>query len=198
MINLLPPELKRDYIYARQNTQLAHFLVSFGVGIAGLALIVGAGFMYLQQAASRYSAQASATQSSLVEQKQTATEKQVEEISASLKLAVSVLSKEVLFSELIKRLAVITPNNVSLSGVSISNLSGGIDVSADAADYDAATQLQINLADPANKIFSKADIVSITCASDGTGSKKYPCTVVVRALFADDNPFLFINGKTAS
>lgn len=196
MINLLPPELKQEYIYARQNTALMRTVGSFGLGIIGLALIVVAGFMYMQQSVDTYAAQAFHIETNLKEQKQGEVEKQVQEVSNSLKLAVQVLSKEVLFSQLLKQLAVVTPSNVSLSNVSISQFGGGIDVSADAIDYTAATQLQVNLADPANKIFSKADIVSITCESEPATQKKYPCKVVVRALFSADNPFLFINGKS--
>ncbi|HYH36468.1 MAG TPA: hypothetical protein VD706_03145 [Candidatus Saccharimonadales bacterium] len=50
------------------------------------------------------------------------------------------------------------------------------------------------MADPKNKIFSKADIVSITCSDDNSD---YPCTINIRALFAPNNPFLFINNKDA-
>ncbi len=194
MINLLPPQMKEDYGYARRNNSLLHMLFAFGVGLAGLVVIAAAGMLYLHQSAGSYNKQAEQIEAGLQEQKQAETEKQVQEISGSLKLAVQVLSKEVLFSQLLKQLAVVTPSNVNLSGVNISEFGGGIDVSAQALDYDAATQLQVNLADPENKIFAKADIVNIACASDNA-TQRYPCTVTVRALFSPDNPFLFINDK---
>ncbi len=194
MINLLPPQMKEDYGYARRNNSLLRMLFAFGVGLAGLVVIAAAGMLYLHQSANSYSRQASQIEESLQEQKQTETEKQVQDISGSLKLAVQVLSKEVLFSQLLKQLAVVTPNNVNLTGINISEFGGGIDVSAQALDYEAATQLQINLADPENKIFAKADIVNIACTSGDT-TQRYPCTVTVRALFAADNPFLFVNDK---
>lgn len=196
MINLLPPEVKDDYRYARRSSALVRVLASFGVGIAGLAMIVTFGFLYLHQTANSYQIRATDTERSLRQQKQAEIEKQVQDISNSLKLSVQVLSQEVLFSELLRQLAVVTPSNVRLSGVAISEFGGGIDVSAEATDYTAATQLQVNLADPANKIFSKADIVSITCETAGTDDSAYPCTLTVRALFAADNPFLFINGNS--
>lgn len=200
LINLLPPELKQDYSYARRNTSLAHMLAMFGVGVLGLAVIVLAGMMYLQQASKVYTAQAANIEKSLQDQNIAGIEKQVQDISNSLKLSVQVLSKEVLFSQMLKQMAVITPSNVSLSGISISQLEGGVDITAKTADYNAATQLQINLSDPDNKIFSKADIVSVTCGptvSNGV-RVRYPCTATIRALFAKDNPFLFINDKAGS
>jgi len=199
MINLMPPEFKQEYRYARRNSGLLHMLILFGVGLAVLAVIVAAGLVYLQQAAKTYKVRAASIEATLKEQKQSEVETQVKDISGNLKLAVQVLSQEVLFSQLLKQLAVVTPNNATLSGITISQLQGAVDVTAKTTDYTAATQLQVNLADPANKIFSKADIVSITCVTPtGTTDTKYPCTVVIRALFATDNPFLFINSKEKS
>ncbi len=197
MINLLPPQLKQDYGYARQNTSLLRIVMSFGLGIAGLAIIVAAGFIYLQQTANTYASQADGIEASLKQQKQEEVEKQVQEVSDSLKLAVQVLSKEVLFSQLLTQLGTVVPANTSLSNVSISEVGGALDISAAAIDYNAATQLQVNLADPTNKIFSKADIVSIACDAEPPKDSKYPCKVTIRALFAGNNSFLFINGKAA-
>lgn len=197
MINLLPAEVKQNYGYARRNSSLLHILISFIIGIIGLAAIVAAGVLYLHQSANSHNQQAAKTEASLKEQKQAEVEKQVEDISSSLKLAVQVLSKEVLFSQVLKQLAVVIPSNVRLSGVSITEFGGGIDVSADATNYQAATQLQINLADPENKIFAKADIVNITCGTQPGVVTRYPCKAVVRAQFADNNPFLFINSNAA-
>ncbi len=200
MINLLPPALKEEYRFARRNAGLRRTVVLFGLGIAGLALLAAAGVWYLDQSGQAYTAQANLTEARLREQKQGIVDKQVLDISNNLKLAVQVLSKEVLFSQLLTQLAIITPNNASLSGLSISQLSGGIDITAKTVDYDAATQLQINLADPNNKIFSKADLVNITCVTntDTTQLSRYPCTATIRAQFATNNPFLFINSKGAN
>lgn len=197
MINLLPPELQQEYRYARRNSWLLSTVTLCGIGLAGIVVISAAGVWYLNQAANTYTAQAAATQRVLEAQKQAETEKKVQEMSNSLKLAVQVLSKEVLFSKLLKQLGTITPNNATLSNLSITELQGGVDITARTADYNAATQLQVNLADPQNQIFEKADIVSITCAAPADGTR-YPCTVVIRALFAKNNPFLFINNKAGS
>ncbi|HJQ09367.1 MAG TPA: hypothetical protein VJ836_07875 [Candidatus Saccharimonadales bacterium] len=199
MINLLPPELKREYHYARRNTLVLRWIILFGFGLAGLVIISIAGMIYLQQAAGAYVAQAVITEKSLQQQKQDEVEKQAQDISSSLKLAVQVLSQEVLFSKLLRQLAIITPNNASLSTLVItSQLQGGVDITAKTADYNAATQLQVNLTDPSNRIFAKADIISINCVATPSGQSsqpRYPCTVTIRALFAQDNPFLFINNK---
>ena len=197
MINLLPPKLKSEYHYARRNTLLRRWLGIIGASFVGLAVITAGGAWYLRQTASTFTAQATAMEQTLESQKQTEIETQVKDISNNLKLSVQVLSQEVLFSQLFKQLAVIVPTNATLSNLSITQLTGGVDITAKTTDYNAATQLQVNLADPSNKIFSKADIVGITCTT-GTSAGRYPCTVTVRALFAKNNPFLFINGKKAA
>jgi Tfp pilus assembly protein PilN len=200
LINLLPPDLKQEYGYARRNSSLMHMLAMFGVGVMGLVVIVLAGLMYLQQSSKVYTAQAADIEKSLQDQNQSAVEKQVQDISNSLKLAVQVLSKEVLFSQMLKQMAIIIPSNASLSDISISQLEGGVDITAKTVDYNAATQLQVNLSDPENKIFSKADIVSVTCGpTTSNGVRvKYPCTATIRALFSPDTPFLFINDKAGT
>jgi len=192
MINLLPPDVKSSYRYAHRNVQLLRWVVLGSLGLFGLLLISLAGFLYMQQLSNSYAKQIDTTQASLHSQKQTQTEKQVKDISSNLKLAVQVLSKEVLFSQLLKQLAVIIPHNTSLSNLDINQTAGALDITAKTTDYTAATQLQVNLADPTNKLFSKADIVSISCKGDST-DPRYPCSVVIRALFATNNPYLFIN-----
>jgi Tfp pilus assembly protein PilN len=195
MINLMPPELKQDYYYARRNSGLRKVVGMFGAGLAGVVLIVAVGIVYLNNTAHTFKVTAANTEQSLQAQKQTEVEAQVTDISNSLKLAVQVLSKEVLFSQLLKQLGTTIPGNANLTGLSISDISGAVDITARATDYNTATQVQVNLADPKNKIFAKADIVSVTCTTPTTGGTKYPCTIVVRALFAKNNPFLFINSK---
>lgn len=199
MINLLPPDIKQDYHYARRNTHLTRWVLAMGLAFLGLAVLSAGGIWYINQAADDYSRQISVSEADLRRQNQSQVEKEIKDISNSLQLAVQVLSKEVLFSKLLRQLAVVTPNNATLSSLNISKIQGAVDISASTADYNAATQLQVNLADPTNKIFSKADIVAINCATVSAGStatqSKYPCTVTIRALFANNNPFLFINNS---
>jgi Tfp pilus assembly protein PilN len=195
MINLLPPDIKQDYYYARRNSQLVRWVVAFGFAIVGLAALSVGGMFYLDRTAKDHDQQVVSQQAVLKGQDQAGTIKQVTDISNNLKLALQVLSKQVQYSQLLKQLATVIPSNTALSSLDISQVQGALDITASSADYASATQLQVNLADPSNKIFTKADIVSISCASPvaGAEAKKYPCTVTVRALFAPNNPFLFIS-----
>lgn len=196
MINLLPPELKQTYRYARRNRQLLKWIGIFATGILGAVILTGGGYLYLHQSVRNYTAQIASSNAQLQSQNLPAVQKQVTDISNNLKLVVQVLSKEILFSELLGRLASVTPPNVILTNLSISQAQGAIDITAQTANYAAATQLQVNMSDPKNQIFSKADIVGINCQNAASQSA-YPCTASLRALFATNNPFLFINSSPA-
>lgn len=198
MINLLPPEAKQNIAYARHNTKLLRWSLALLVGIAGIGVVVIFGQFYIHQSINAYATQQQRTQDELRLQKLDETQKQVEDISSSLKLMVQVLSREVLFSQLLKQIGAAMPAKSSLTGLQIAKTQGGIDLTAATADYNTATQVQVNLQDPANKIFDKADIVNISCTGGAAADPRYPCTVNIRAQFAKNNPFLFINTTPAS
>jgi hypothetical protein len=197
MINLLPPELKETYRYGKRNRVLAHWVIVIVLCWAGgIALTMG-GYLYLNRTIANTSQQINDSKKQLQALNVVSVQNQVKDISNNLKLATQVLSKEVLFSELLKQMGAVTPSNAVLTNLAITQAQGGIDITAETTNYAAATQLQVNLADPKNQIFSQADIESITCNGAST-NPLYPCSVNIRALFAQNNPFLFINeGKSS-
>lgn len=195
MINLLPPEVVSNYRYAQRNVILRKWVFAFVIALAGLGGIATYGLLSLHQSTVDYSTRVSQTEAYFEKEKFAGTSAQIQDISNSFKLVVQVLSQEVLFSQLLTRIGGTIPDNANLSSLTISQTTGALDITAVATDYSTATQVQVNLADPQNKIFSKADIVNITCGGTTLIDPRYPCTVNVRALFAEDNPFLFINSK---
>jgi hypothetical protein len=197
MINLLPPEVKSGYRYAQRNVTLRRWVIMFVIALVGLGGIATYGLLTLQQSSLQYQKQIADSEAYLSKQKFKQTQDQVKDISSSFKLVVQVLSQEILFSKLLHQIGATIPNNANLTGLSIAQTKGAIDLSAISTDYKTATQVQVNLADPSNKIFSKADIVNISCNGTNLVDPRYPCQVNIRALFADNNPYLFINSKNA-
>ena len=196
MINLLPPEMKDGYSYARRNVVLRRWVVLSLVALLGLGGLSTYGMLTLKQSTDDYNHRISTTEDTFKQESYAGTQKKIQDMSNSFKLVVKVLGQEVLFSQLIKQIGAAMPQNTNLTGLTIAQTQGGIDITAVATDYKTATQAQVNLADPKNKIFSKADLVSITCVDPASAQdSKYPCTVNIRALFAQNNPFLFINSK---
>jgi Tfp pilus assembly protein PilN len=191
MINLLPPELKDHYVYGRRNVTLRRWAIALSSGFAGVIVVLFAGLILMEQSVNSYEQQVANSETLLKEQKLEETTKHAESITSSVKLAVDVLSREILFSKLLTQIATVIPPNTNLTDLSISKEQDSIEIKAVSADYTSATQLQVNLQDPANKIFSKADIQSISCGE--ATDTRYPCSVTIKALFNESNPFLFIN-----
>lgn len=191
MINLSPDYHKESLKYARRNATLLSWLLgtmSILILISGTLL---AGHYYLSSETKGFATINSNIEQELKEKDLEGTLKTIQNISNNLKLIVQVLSKQILFSELIKQIGSVMPENTVLSNIELSKVDGGIDLTADAKDHNTATQIQLNLADPANKLFDKVDLVSINCTP--TSDSDYPCKVSLRALFAKDTQFKAIN-----
>lgn len=201
MINLLPTATRESLTYARRNTKLRTWITALTTVNVILGLTVAGGWLYLRNETTQYWAQVDTGKQALVSQNQAEVKAQVEDLSNSLKLVDQVLSKEVLFSKLLRQVGAVMPAGAVLTNLNIDELTGGLDLQVAAKDYDTGTQAQVNLSDPENKIFESADIVNIQCNSgddqdaDSALAKAYPCTVQLRVLFAKDNPFLFINNE---
>ncbi|HEY1063765.1 MAG TPA: hypothetical protein VGE30_00525 [Candidatus Saccharimonadales bacterium] len=197
MINLLPPDIKQSYGYAQRNVGLLNWVIAAALSLAGIGIIGTYGWLTMRQHIMSADKQASTTQQALEVAKLKETNERVKDISNSLKLAQQVLSQEILFSKLLKQMATALPNGANLTGLNIADVStgGALDVTAVTTNYTTATQVQVNLADPKNQLFAKADIQNITC--DDPSNPRYPCKITLRAQFAEKNPFLFINQKQA-
>lgn len=191
MINLLPPASKQDVALARRNLKMLKLSIVLIVALVGIAAITVSGLFYMEQTKTALLDQNQKSTQTIEAQQLGDVQKQAEEMSGNIKLATDVLSQQVLFSKLLRQIGAVMPANTVLKSLSIGKTDGAVDLSAVAKDYNTATQIQVNLSDPDNKIFDKADIISITCESGGGGD--YPCTIQVRARFNKTNNFLFIN-----
>jgi Tfp pilus assembly protein PilN len=189
MINLLPPDIKESIYYARRNAVLRRWLIAIVVALFGALVIIGFGQLSLRQTKQSIEHSNDRTRTSLTSQNIDEVQREVQDISNSLNLTVKVLSRQVLFSRLIKQVGSVIPPGTVLNGLTINQVDGGIDLSALATDYNTATQIQVNLQDPANGIFERADINSVSCSGDDT---EYPCEISIRALFGENSQFLLI------
>jgi hypothetical protein len=193
----MPHDRKQDLLYARRNRLVVRWLVAMVAGIVGVIIVVTGGYFYINQQTKLYERQVQATRDRLGAQKLEETQKRLESISASTKLSLQALSKQVLFSEVLQQVATVTPRGAVLQNLTVGKLDGGIDLQFIAKDYQTATQVHINLQDPANKLFEKSDLLSVNCTAQSTTPgatiNPYPCQTSIRALFTKNNPFLYIN-----
>ena len=187
MINLLPKNTKNSYNYARRNRHIFKWVMVLLFGIFGAVLLTVFGFVYLHQLSSSYEKQIAVTKQQLEDQDLEKINTQIKDMSNNLELATQVLSRQIIFSDLLEKLSNLLPDKVILTGLSVSETQGALDISAKTKDYESATQTLVNLRSEKNGIFSNVDIINTSCASES--KEAYPCTVSLRALFAPDSKF---------
>lgn len=195
MINLLPSQDKSELVYAVRNTRLLQLGSMIAIGLFGCILLIGAGFFYLQQETISYEKSAANTKLALEDNQEKQTITRVQGISDSLNLVVDVLSQEVLFSRLLREVAETLPAGTVLQDLSLSSeLSGAIDLQVGAANYDAASQVQVNIENAGDTtVFEKADLIGISCKTDPQKPSQYPCQVSLRAIFSKDASFRLLD-----
>lgn len=186
MINLMPPEQKKEIRYARRNEHLIKWVIGVLIALAIILSLVLGSIVFLRQNASSNTNHATKVNQDLKAQKQEETIARVNELSGNLKLTVDVLENEILFSKLLEQIGNVMPNNTILTSLTLTNeLSGGLDLVVNSVDYESGVQAQLNLADPEKGLFQKADIGSVQC--NFAEPSDYPCSTSIRVLFAEDN-----------
>jgi Tfp pilus assembly protein PilN len=194
MINLLPQNLKQDYIYARKNVVLKKYIIISLVGLVGLVIITTFGLISYQKAYKNNQKQIATLTNQLQHENIASTNQKIQNFTTTFRLVTKALSQEILFSKLITAIGAAMPPNTALTGLSLNNTSNGINLTAKATSYNSATQIQVNLSDPKRHLFKNVDIISINNTAQG----QYNYTVSLRALFNNTNQFLLINqGKTS-
>lgn len=198
MINLLPPDTKESFAYGRKNTVLLKWIIALSVAVLGVFVIIFFSQLYISQATKQLEKDISQSEKNLQDRNIEEVEGRVQEISNSLNLVVNVLSRQILFSRLIRDVGSVIPEGAVLRNLTINELDGGINLSADSTDYETATQVQVNLEDPSNEIFTQADIISIRCQSSPTENEPYPCQIELRALFGRNSQFLLLPNESSA
>lgn len=192
MINLLPPERAAAIRYARQNTALRVWLIGMAAAIAVLVLILLSGWFYIHSQTTSLKSDIGLTNQQLKDQNLAKVQADAKEITGDIKVINQVLGSEIRFSDLIQNIGQDMPPGTILSSLQLGKVIGALDLTANAKDYASAAQVAANLSDPSNGLFTKVDILSISC-SNQSGTKTYPCTVTLKALFSGDVKTKFLS-----
>jgi hypothetical protein len=192
MINLLPPKHSESIRFARQNTVLIKWLIGMAIATLILPIIMISGWFYINQQTKNVQKTINLNNQQLKAQNLVDVQKDAKEITGDITVINKILSQEIKFSELIKAIGDIMPTGTELGTLSLSNkVSGGIDIVAKAQYGSSVPLIVANLTDPQNKLFEKADVVSVTCETSLT--KPLPCTVNLRAVFSKDAQTRFLS-----
>jgi len=197
MINLLPPQQAETIRYGRQNTVLRKWLIGMAASIVGLALIMLSGWFYINSQAETLKKNIDITNQQLQSQNLAKVQADAKEISGDIKVINQVLRSEERFSDLIKTIGSDMPAGTILGGISIGNVSGGLDLTVGGVDHASIAQAAVNLSDPKNQLFSNVDIITVGCNTSTDNNSQptgpYVCNAEFRALFSNDAKLKFLN-----
>lgn len=189
MINLLPPSYTDKIRYGRKNHTLLNWLTWIGLANIGLILLILFGWGYIDGQSKDIQSQIDYANKQLKVQNLDQVERDSQEITKNVRTINQVLSKEIIFSQLVQEVGRIIPANSVLGSISLTQVSGSIDLIVNSRDYNSAVQAAANLNDPKNNLFEKVDVVNINCTAS---SSAYNCTSTFKALFSKDAESRFL------
>lgn len=171
MINLLPPEHKRDIRAARTNTLLIRYnLLLVGV-LAFLLLAIGVVYVYLSN--SKASADMTIKENKEAVAGFAATEQEAQTFRQNLATAKEILDREVNYTDVILNISRALPSGSILTNLSLDASSFGKEttLAAQVKSYDKAIALKDALSQ--SGLFTDVHFQSITSSSNAD----YPITV---------------------
>jgi hypothetical protein len=202
MINLLPTSDKEDIVFGRRNRILLHWIIAVILVITAVGAMTVFGQFYINKNTRSLEAVAEITQQRIANQNLQSTQQQIQNLSNNFKTVSQLLGRQLLFSKLLIKIGSIIPSRAVLSGITLSTSTSALDLNVIAENREAATQAFVNINDPANGLFNKADLLSVDCnvntPSTTQAQTKYPCTASIKVVIKTDSSFYFLNSITSS
>jgi hypothetical protein len=203
MINLMPDYMREEVGFARQNYVLLKWLMAIAVVIIGVGCMTVFGQYYIDRNAKNLEAAAEITQQRISAQNLQATQTDIQSLSNNFTAVTQLLKRQLLFSKMFVKIGSIVPSGAILRGITLSTTtSAAIDLNVIAINRDAATQAFVNISDPANGLFDKADLLSVSCSTVSAESSaltaKYPCSAMIKVVIKTDSSFYFLNSLSGS
>lgn len=186
MINLLPPEDKRQISAARSNTLLLRYNIFLLGAVAFLFLAVAGVYFYL------HTTKVTAEQTIRDNESKVAgfstVKNQAEQFKTNLSIAKKILDNEVTYTSVILKISHLLPSGVVLDSLNLDSATFGTatTLTARAKNYNDALALKSAFQD--SDIFSDVHFQSISSgsSSDSSGSSDYPVTVNLSVIIKKD------------
>lgn len=181
MINLLPPEEKRQLRAARTNTLLARYNFILLGAVAFLALAVGIVYLYLTTT--------KATADQVVRENTAATSDyatvltDAQTFRTNLATAKQILDREIAYSKVIITIAQIIPSGVVLNSLTLDAETFGTETTLSAQARDYASALAFKDALQASTFFSDAHFQTVNASG---GNPEYPLLVDLNVTIAKE------------
>lgn len=180
MINLLPPDEKRQIRAARANTLLIRYNIASVIALLFIVAAIGFTYFYLSNAKSSAERTISENQSRVGSYGKVQAEAQ--QFRSNLATAKQILDKEVTYSKVAVSVASVLPPGVILKQLTLDAQTFGTPtvLAAEAKSYEAAIALKD--AFQKSPLFTDAHFQNITNSSDTTS--EYPYSVNLNVTFA--------------
>jgi hypothetical protein len=203
MINLMPDYLHQEIAFARRNYALLKWLMAITIVIIAVGGMTVFGQYYIGRNTKSLEAAATVTQERISAQNLQATQTDIQNLSNNFTTVTKLLKQQLLFSRMFVKIGSIVPSGTILRGITLSTTtSTAIDLNVVAINRDAATQAFVNISDPANGLFDKADLLSVACSTVGADTSdltaKYPCSAMIKVVIKTDSTFYFLNSLSSS
>jgi Tfp pilus assembly protein PilN len=121
MINLLPPDYKDARKYARRNARLVRYISMTSVGLLSLIIVTAVGYWYISITLKDAQQQKNTLQERIVSEKLDMSIRDYDELASRTKSILQILQKQVLFSNVIQKIAPVLPQGSSLQDIKLSD-----------------------------------------------------------------------------
>lgn len=171
MINLLPPEEKRQLRAARTNTLLARYNIILLCAVAFLGLAVGVVYIYLTS--TKAGADATISENSTQTAQYSGVVDEANQFRNNLSIAKQILDREITYTNVLVNIAQIMPEGVVLDSLTLDAQTFGTEttLAASARDYDRALAFKDALQNSPH--FTNAHFQNV----DDSGSGDYPLSL---------------------
>jgi Tfp pilus assembly protein PilN len=138
MINLLPPEDKRQLRAARTNTLLARYNIILLAAVAFLGLAIGVVYIYLTT--TKAGADATVSENATETAQYAGVVEEANQFRNNLSIAKQILDREITYTNVLLNIAQVMPAGVELESLTLDAETFGAEttLSASARDYDRA------------------------------------------------------------
>jgi Tfp pilus assembly protein PilN len=172
MINLLPPEEKRQLHAARSNTLLIRYNILLLGVVAFMGVAIAVTYVYLNT--TQQAAKQTITENDAKVTQYAPVQAQAEQFRQHLTTAKQILDNEITYSKAVTAIAKLIPSGVILENLSLDAQTFGTETAlvAQAKDYDSALALK----DSFQKSSLLSDVHFNSITSGGTDTS-YPVTV---------------------
>lgn len=178
MINLLPPNNKRDLNAARTNTLLIRYNIAMVVIVVFMIAVFV--FVYFYFNISKSSSEDAITQNQLRQSSFTQVRTQAANFRGNLTVAQRIFANQVNYSELLTKIAAATPKGVIIQSLTLDAAMFGkpTTITAYAKSTAAALALKESYA-AQTKLFSNVNISSIGSGGANNSNPNYPINVTL-------------------